>query len=92
MDTPYDTTMRSITLRMKERPSLLAFLFLLINFSPFANMSLFGVAGIAETFPSFSDSGPFLLDVPGFQVPSDSIVPPQLWSSSRLMNDLLNYV
>ena len=46
---------------------------------------LFGVAGLAETFPSFSVSGPFLPDVPGFQVPSDSIVPPQLWSSSRAL-------
>ncbi len=51
-------------------------------FSPFAAVSMFGVAGLAETFPSFSVSGPFLLDVPGFQVPSYSIVPPQLWSSS----------
>ena len=34
------------------------------------------VAGLEETFPSFSVSGPFILDVPGFQVPSDSIVPP----------------
>ena len=54
-------------------------------FSPFAAVSLFGVAGLAETFPSFSVSGPFLLDVPGFQIPSDSIVPPQLWSSSRAL-------
>ncbi len=42
------------------------------NFSPFAAVSLFGVAALAETFPSVSVSGPFLLDVPGFQVPSDS--------------------
>ena len=52
-------------------------------FSPFAVVPLFEVTGLAETFPSFSVSGPFLLDFPGFQVPSDSIVPPQLWSSSR---------
>ena len=52
-------------------------------FSPFAADSLFGVARLAQTFPSFSVSGPFLLDVPGFQVPFDSIVPPQLSSSSR---------
>ena len=38
-------------------------------FSPFAAVSLFGVAGLAETFPSFSVSGPFLLDVPGFGRP-----------------------
>ena len=37
------------------------------------------------TIPSFSVSDPFLLDVPDFQVPSDSIVPPQLWSSSRAL-------
>ena len=39
-------------------------------FLTFAAVSLFGVAGLAETFPSFSISGPFLLDVPGFQAPS----------------------
>ena len=60
-------------------------------FSPFAAVSLFGVAGLAETFPSFSASGPFLLDVPGFQVPSDSIVPPQIWSSSRALSRLLHF-
>ena len=54
-------------------------------FSPFAAVSLFGVAGLAETFPSFSVSGPFLLDFPGFQVPSDSIFPSQLWSSYRAL-------
>ena len=54
-------------------------------FSPFAAVSLFGVAGLAETFPFFSVSGPFLLDFPGFQVPSDSIFPSQLWSSSRVL-------
>ena len=37
-------------------------------FSPFAAVSLCGVAGLAETFPSFPVSGPFLPDVPGFQV------------------------
>ena len=47
---------------------------LLLTFSPFAAVSLFGVAGLAETFPSFSVSGPFLLDFPGFQVPSDSYI------------------
>ena len=50
-------------------------------FSPFAAVSLFGVAGLAETFPSFSVSGSFLLDFPRFQVPSDCIVPSQLWCS-----------
>ena len=55
------------------------------SFSPFAAVSLFGVAGHAETFPSFSVSGPFLLDFPGFQVASDGFVPPQLWSSSRVL-------
>ena len=54
-------------------------------FSPFAAVSLFGVAGLAETFPFLSVSGPFLLDFPGFQVPSDSIFPSQLWSSSRAL-------
>ena len=37
-----------------------------------------GVEGLAETIPSFPVSGPFLPDVPGFQVPSDSVFPPQL--------------
>ena len=55
------------------------------DFSPFAAVSKFRVAGLAETFPSFSVSCPFLLDFPGFQVPSDSIVPPQLLSSSRAL-------
>ncbi len=49
-----------------------------LTFSPFAAVFLFGVAGLAETFPSLSVSGPFLLDFPGFQVPSDSIFPSQL--------------
>ena len=55
------------------------------SFSPFAAVSLFGVAGLAETFPFFSVGGPFRLDFPGFQVPSDSIFPSQLWSSSRAL-------
>ena len=54
-------------------------------FSPFAAVSLCRVAGLAETFPSFPISGPFLPDVPGFQVPPDSIFPPQLRSSSRAL-------
>ena len=57
----------------------------LTSFSPFAAVFLFGVAGLAETFPFLSVSGPFLLDFPGFQVPSDSIFPSQLWSSSRAL-------
>ena len=51
--------------------------------SPFAAVSLCGVAGLAETFPSFPVSGTFLPDVPGFQVPTDSIFPPRLRSSAR---------
>ena len=49
-----------ITLRMRKNME--------INFSPFspfAAVSLFGVAGPAETFPFFSVGGPFLLDFPG---------------------------
>ena len=53
--------------------------------SPFAAVSLCGVAGLAETFPSFPVSGPFLPDVPGFQVPSDSVLPPQLGYPSRAL-------
>ena len=60
-------------------------------FSPFVAVSLFGVAGLAETFPSFSVSGPFLHDFPGFQVPSDGIAQPQLWSSSRALSIHLNF-
>ena len=54
-------------------------------FSPFAVVSLCRVAGLTETFPSFSVSGPFLPDVPGFQVPPDGFFPPQLRSSSRTL-------
>ena len=56
-----------------------------VGFSPFAAVSLCSVAGLADTFPSFPVSGPFLPDVPGFQVPPDSIFPPQLRSSSRAL-------
>ena len=52
---------------------------------PFATVSLCGVAGLAQTFPSFPVSGPFLPDVPGFQVPPDNIFPPQLQYSSRVL-------
>ena len=54
-----------------------------LSFSPFAAVFQCGVAGLADTFPSFPVSGPFLPDVPRFQFPSHSIFPPQLWSSSR---------
>ena len=37
------------------------------DFSHFVAVSLWGVAGLAETFPSFPVSGPFLPDAPGFQ-------------------------
>ena len=55
------------------------------SFKLFVAVSLCVVAGLAETFPSFTVRGPFLPDVPGFQVPPGSrpIYPPQLWSSSR---------
>ena len=39
----------------------------------FATVFLYGVAGHADTFPSFPVSGPFLPDVPGFQVPPDTV-------------------
>ena len=42
-----------------------------------------GVAGLAETFPAFTVTGPLLPDVSGFQIPPDSIFPPQLRSSYR---------
>ena len=54
-------------------------------FSPFATVSLCEVASLAETFPSFPVSRPFHPDVPGFQVPSDSVCPSQLRSSSRAL-------
>ena len=54
-------------------------------FKPFAAISLFWVAGLAQTFPSFHVSGPFLPDFPCFQVPPGSIFPPQLRSSSRAL-------
>ena len=54
-------------------------------FSSFATVSLCEVVGLAETFPSFPACGPFLPDVPGFQVPSDSVFLPQLRSFSRVL-------
>ena len=48
-------------------------------------------SGSCRDLSSFSVSGPFLLDVPGFQVPSDIIVPPQLWSSSRALSLHLHF-
>ena len=52
------------------------------SFSPFAAVTLCGVASLAETFPSFPVRGPFLPDLPGFRVPSFRS---QLWSSSRAL-------
>ena len=54
-------------------------------FSHFAAVSLRGVAGFTDTFPSFPASGTFLLNVPGFQVPPGSIFQPQLWYFSRAL-------
>ena len=51
-------------------------------FSPFVAVSLCWVAVLAETFPLFPIRGPFLPNVPGFQVPPDSIFLRQLRSSS----------
>ena len=45
------------------------------TFSRFAAVSLCRVADLAETFPLFPVSGPFLPDTPGFQVPPDSVLP-----------------
>ena len=42
-------------------------------------------------FPSFPVSGPFLPDVPGFKVPSDSVFPSQPRSSSRALPILLHF-
>ena len=56
-----------------------------IHFSHFAAVSLWWVASLADTFPSFPVSGPFLPDVPGFQVLPDSTFPPQLRSSYRAL-------
>ena len=44
-----------------------------------------GVVALADTFPSFLVSGPFIPDVPSIQVPSESVFPPQLRSSSRAL-------
>ena len=32
-------------------------------------------SGLAEAFPSISVSGPFIGDVPGFHIPSESVFP-----------------
>ena len=56
-----------------------------LSFSPFAAVSLCGVAGLAETFPFRTVSGPFLLDAPRRHVPPHRILPSQLWSSSRAL-------
>ena len=55
------------------------------NFSPFAAVSLCRVAGLVNTFPSLTVSGPFLPDAPRFHVSPDRICPPQLRSSSRAL-------
>ena len=44
-----------------------------------------GVAGIAETFPFLPVSGLFFPDLPGFHVPSDSVLPSQPGSFSRAL-------
>ena len=57
-----------------------------VSFSPFlplATVSLCRVAG--QTFPSLPVNGPFLPDLPGFQVPTDSFLQSQLWSSSKAL-------
>ena len=61
---------------------LLAYTLCFSPFSPFAIVFLCGVAGLADTFPSFPVSDSFLPDVPGFQVPPDNIFPPPRRSSS----------
>ena len=66
-------------------PLLYIFLHSPPYFSNFAVVSLCGVTGLAETFPSFPVSGPFLPDVPGFHVHPDRIFPPQLRSSSMAL-------
>ena len=55
------------------------------TFSPFAAVSLCGVAGLAQTSPFLTVGGPFLLDTPRFHVSLDRVLPPQLWSSSRAL-------
>ena len=60
-------------------------------FSPFAADTLCGVASLAETFPSFPVSGPFIHDVPGFQVPSDSVFSAELRPSSRALPPHLHF-
>ena len=58
---------------------------LLKSFLPLVPVFLCGVAGLAQTFPSFPVSGPFLPDAPRRHVPPDRILPPQLWSSSKAL-------
>ena len=78
---------RSSIATVSERPGIGSLRSVLIQkvFSPYADVSLCEVAGLAETLPSLTVSGPFLIDAPGFQVPSDSVFPSQPRSSSRAL-------
>ena len=55
--------------------SIVASVSLFLTCSPFAAVCLCGVAGLAQTFPSLTVSGPFLPDAPRFHVPPDRILP-----------------
>ena len=66
-------------------PHLRGQVVLLVLFPPFAAVSLPGVAVFADTFPSLPVSGPFIPDVPPFQVLHDSVFPSQHQSSSRAL-------
>ena len=50
-------------------------LFNYLYFSHFAAVSLCGVAGLAQTYPSPPVSDPFLPDLSGFHVPPDIVFP-----------------
>ena len=58
------------------------------SFVALGAVSLCGVAGL--TFLFLPVSGPFLRDLPGFHVPSDSVLPSQHWSSYRALPFHLN--
>ena len=56
------------------------------HFLIFAAIPLCEVEGLAGTFPSFPISGLFIIcDLPGVDVPSDSVIPPYHGSSSRAL-------